>query len=112
MAVLLLMIGIYFFHQQKQEVKNILPLLHTANEGWLFVAALVTITYVLFQSAMYVNSFRAIGQKLSLKLCIELFLKRSFLSVFLPGGGVSALAYIPGNVNKAIGNKTIIYQFY
>ncbi len=110
MAVLLLMLGIYFFHQQRHEVQNILPVLHSANNIWLLVAALITVVYVLLQSCMYISSFRAINQKLSLRLCIELFLKRSFLSVFLPGGGVSALAYVPRNINKAIGNKTIIYQ--
>jgi phosphatidylglycerol lysyltransferase len=110
MAVLLLMIGVYFFHQQRHELRDILPVLDTANKSWLLAAAFITISYILFQSAMYVYSFRAINQKLSLRLCIELFLKRSFLSVFLPGGGVSALAYIPRNVNRAIGNKTIIYQ--
>jgi len=109
-AVLLLMLGIYFFHQQRHEVQNILPVLHTANTMWLLLAALITIIYVLFQSVMYVFSFRAIDQKLSLALCIELFLKRSFLSVFLPGGGVSALAYVPKNVSRAIDNKTTIYQ--
>ncbi|HEX5155188.1 MAG TPA: phosphatidylglycerol lysyltransferase domain-containing protein [Parafilimonas sp.] len=109
-AVLLLLLGIFFFHQQRHEVQNILPVLHTANTAWLMLAAMITIIYVLFQSAMYVFSFRAIGQKLSLALCIELFLKRSFLSVFLPGGGVSALAYVPKNVSKAIGNKTTVYQ--
>ncbi|MFT4154973.1 phosphatidylglycerol lysyltransferase domain-containing protein [Parafilimonas sp.] len=110
LAVLLLMIGIYFLHQQRHEVKNILPVLHAANKGWLLLAALVTIIYVLFQSAMYAFSFIAIGQSLPLRLCIELFLKRSFLSVFLPGGGVSALAYVPKNAKKAISNKTCIHQ--
>ncbi len=100
LAVLFLMIGIYFFHKERREVANIIPFLHTANKSWLLVATLITFVFVLFQSLMYVSSFRAINQKLSLKLCIELFLKRSFLSVFLPGGGVSALAYIPKGVKS------------
>ena len=110
LAVLLLLIGIYFFHHQRKEVSTIIPFLHQANGGWLLTAALVTIIYILFQSGMYVNSFAAIGQKLSLSLCIELFLKRSFLSVFLPGGGVSALVYIPKNIKNKIKDKLVIYQ--
>lgn len=110
LAVLFLMIGIYFFHKERREVANIIPFLHTANKSWLLVATLITFVFVLFQSLMYVSSFRAINQKLSLKLCIELFLKRSFLSVFLPGGGVSALAYIPKSVKHQIKDKLIIYQ--
>ncbi len=110
LAVLFLLIGIYFFHQQRHEVSTIIPYLHQADKGWLLVAAIITFIYILFQSGMYVNSFGAIGQKLSLKLSIELFLKRSFLSVFLPGGGVSALAYVPKNVKRTIKDKLQIYQ--
>ena len=109
-AVLLLMLGIYFFHQQRHELKDILPVLHVARTGWLFTAGFVTVAYIFFQSAMYWFSFKAINQKLSLQLCIELFLKRNFLSVFIPGGGVSALAYIPKNVRKSMREKTVIHQ--
>ncbi len=110
LAVLFLMIGVYFFHQQRSEVSTIIPFLHTANKGWLLVAAIITLAFVLFQSGMYVSSFQAINQKLSWKSCIELFLKRNFLSVFLPGGGVSALAYIPKSIKHQIKDKLIIYQ--
>ncbi|MDQ2752094.1 MAG: lysylphosphatidylglycerol synthase domain-containing protein, partial [Bacteroidota bacterium] len=110
LSVLFLMIGIYFFHKERREVANIIPFLHTANKSWLLVATLITFVFVLFESLMYVSSFRAINKKLSLQLCIELFLKRSFLSVFLPGGGVSALAYIPKSVKLKIKDKLSIYQ--
>ena len=110
LAVLLLLIGIYFFHQQRHEVSSIIPYLHKANKGWLAAATLVTILYVLFQSGMYVSSFKAIGHRLPLKLSIELFLKRSFLAVFLPGGGVSALTYIPKSVKAAVKDKLVVYQ--
>ena len=110
LAVLFLLIGVYFFHQQRREVSDIIPYLHTANKGWLMVAACLSLLYVFFQSAMYKSSFAAIRSQLSWKLCIELFLKRSFLSVFLPGGGVSALAYIPNRVKKACKDKLVIYQ--
>ena len=109
-AILFILIGIYFFHQQRREVSDIIPYLHTANKGWLLVAACISLLFVGFESAMYKNSFRAIGSRLSWKLCVELFLKRSFLSVFLPGGGVSALAYIPNGVKKKIKDKLVIYQ--
>ncbi len=110
LAVLLLLIGIYFFHQQRHEVSQILPYLHRANSEWLLAATVVTLIYVLCQAAMYVFSFKAVGQNVSLRVCIELFLKRSFLSVFLPGGGVSALAYTPKSIKKAVPDKLFIYQ--
>lgn len=110
LAVLFLMICIYFFRQQRHEVSTILPFLHTAKKSWLLIAGIVTGIYILFQSGMYVFSFWAIGQNISLKHCVELFLKRSFLSVFLPGGGVSALAYTPTNIKRQTKNTLAIYQ--
>ena len=110
LAVLFLMIGIYFFRQQRHEVSTILPFLHTASKSWLLTAAIITVVYILFQSGMYMFSFRAIGQRVSLTLCIELFLKRSFLSVFLPGGGVSSLAYTPNNIKREVKDTLTIYQ--
>ena len=66
--------------------------------------------YILLQSGIYVNSFLVIKSHISWKHSIELFLKRNLLAVFLPGGGVSALAYVPFNIKKAIGSKGTIHQ--
>ena len=55
LAVLFLLIGIYFFHQQRREVSDIIPYLHAANKGWLLAAALVSFVFVFFQSAMFVK---------------------------------------------------------
>lgn len=110
LAVLLLVIGIYFLRKQKGEVMAILPYLYGANGLWLGVAAAVTLLFVLLQSAMYRNSFAAVATSLPWIYAIELFLKRNLLGVFLPGGGVSALAYVPVNVKKAVQQRTRIHQ--
>ena len=110
LAVLLLIIGIYFFRKERRELGAILPYLHQSHKGWLLMAALVTGIFVLMQSAMYVFSFAAIKEKLSLGKSIEMFLKRNFLSTFLPGGGVSALAYIPRSVKRTVPDKLKINQ--
>ena len=59
---------------------------------------------------MYVNSFASIGLPLKWIDAIELFLKRNFLSIFLPAGGVSALAYTPSQLRNRGFNKTQIHQ--
>src|SRR6478609_874177 len=79
LAVFLLLICVYFFHQQRREVARILPYLHEANNNWLLLAAVVTGVYILCQSAMYVFSFFAIATPFPLSRAIELFLKRNFL---------------------------------
>ena len=110
LACLLLFIGIYFFRQQRNELSSIIPYLHRANNFWLIIATVVTILFILLQSAMYVNSFAAVQSKIKWKHAIELFLKRNLLGVFLPGGGVSALAYIPINIKRSFEEKIKIHQ--
>ena len=59
---------------------------------------------------MYVFSFASVKSGIPWLLAIELFLKRNFLSVFLPAGGVTALAYMPGNLRKSGIHKKEIHQ--
>ncbi|MFL5787942.1 MAG: phosphatidylglycerol lysyltransferase domain-containing protein [Flavisolibacter sp.] len=110
LACLLLFIGIYFLRKQRNEVRSIIPYLNSADKGWLLVALAITALFILLQSAMYVNSFAAVHTRLKWKYAIELFLKRNLLGVFLPGGGVSALAYTPINIKKSISDKIKIHQ--
>ncbi len=59
---------------------------------------------------MYVTSFSSIRLSLKWQDAIELFLKRNLLSIFLPAGGVSSLAYTPSQLRKSEFNKTQIHQ--
>ena len=59
---------------------------------------------------MYKKSFAAIGLKFPWVDAAVLFLKRNFISVFLPAGGVSALAYSPSEIRKLAFNKTQVHQ--
>jgi phosphatidylglycerol lysyltransferase len=110
LACLLLIIGIYFFRKQRHEINTVLPYLDHAKRTWLFIAAVVSALFILLQSAMYVSSFASIGAKLKWKHAVELFLKRNLLGVFLPGGGVSALAYIPNNIKRSIDQKLTVHR--
>ncbi|HEV7620630.1 MAG TPA: phosphatidylglycerol lysyltransferase domain-containing protein, partial [Flavisolibacter sp.] len=110
LACLLLFIGIYFLRQQRHEVSAIFPYLRSANKWWLFAATAVTVIFIFLQSGMYVSSFYAVNTRLKWKYAIELFLKRNLLGVFLPGGGVSALAYTPVNIRRSIPEKIKIHQ--
>jgi phosphatidylglycerol lysyltransferase len=117
LAVLLLLVAIFFFRDERKELAAIIPQLHAANGVWILVGFLVTVLYILFQAAMYVASFAAVGSKLSWSYAIELFLKRNLLSVFLPAGGVSSLAYTPSRIRKSglvqvhIHQASAIYAF-
>lgn len=117
LAVLLLLLGIYFFRSQRHELLSLQTQLGNSHPGWIVAGIAVTIIYILFQAAMYRSSFAAIGSSLKWSHAIDLFLKRNFLSVFLPAGGVSSLAYAPSylkknGINKVqTGQASAIYAF-
>ena len=110
LACLLLLVSIYFLRQQRQQFHATLLYLHHAKLLWLLFALAVTAAYILLQSLIYVKSFSAVGATLGLPKSIELFLKRNLISLFLPGGGITALAYTPVTIKKAIAEKAKIYQ--
>ena len=93
-------LGIWFFKHQKTELVEISLLLRSA--GWQLVLLGLSLTafYIVIQGYMYVTSFATFRHKLPLQLGIVLFLKRNFISVFLPAGGVSSLAFFTGDIEK------------
>lgn len=117
LAVLLLLVGIYFFRSQRHELLSLREHLNNSQPQWIIAGIGVTILYILFQAAMYRGSFASIGSSLRWSHGIDLFLKRNFLSVFLPAGGVSSLAYAPSYLKKngiskvQTGQASAIYAF-
>jgi len=110
LAVLMLLFAIFFFRAERKELSTIVPQLHQANSLWLLVGTFVTGIYIFFQGGMYRKSFAAIGNPLHWGKAMVLFLKRNLISVFLPAGGVSALAYSPSQIRKAGFNQTQVHQ--
>ncbi|MEI7830236.1 MAG: phosphatidylglycerol lysyltransferase domain-containing protein [Prolixibacteraceae bacterium] len=99
-TILSIGIGIWFFNHQKTELLEINQLLKSAGWEWVFLGLLLTAAYIVIQGYMYVASFATFSHKLPLLLGIKLFLKRNFISVFLPAGGVSSLAFFTGDIEK------------
>lgn len=116
-AVFFLLVGIYFFRKENSELSSLVQHLHRANFYWVLAGIIVTILYILLQSGMYVSSYSAIGARIRWIQALELFLKRNFLSVFLPAGGISSLAYSPVGLRKSglskmqSGQASAIYAF-
>lgn len=95
LAFLFLLVSIFFFRSERRELHSLQRHIAAANTTWVWLGVAVTMLYIFLQSGMYVSSFFAIRTKLPWKNAIELFLKRNFLGVFLPAGGISSLAYSP-----------------
>ena len=106
----MILLAFIFFRSERKELLDIVPNLENADPFWLISGLVVTFLYVLFQSGIYVSSFASIGLSLNWIDSIELFLKRNFLSIFLPAGGVSSLAYTPSQLRKRDFKKTQVQQ--
>ena len=110
LALLFLLVGIFFFRSERRELRSLEQQVGAANALWVWSGVSVTLLYILLQSGMYVTSFRAISTRLSWANAIELFLKRNLLSVFLPAGGISSLAYSPNSIRKNGLTKMQVHQ--
>lgn len=109
-AVLVILLAFVFFRNERKELAAIIPQIRAADLTWVSVGIGITFLYVLLQGLMYVQSFKAIGLTISLRIAIDLFLKRNLLSVFLPAGGISSLAYTTTQLRKRNLNTTQIHQ--
>ncbi len=99
-TILSIGIGIWFFKHQKTELVQINMLLRSAGWQLVLIGLALTACYIVIQGYMYVTSFAVFHHKLPIKLGIILFLKRNFISVFLPAGGVSSLAFFTADIEK------------
>ncbi len=106
----MILLAFIFFRSERKELLQIIPQIQNADTKWILIGYFITVVNILFQSGMYVSSFSSIGLSLKWIDAIELWLKRNFLSIFLPAGGVSALAYTPSQLRKRGFNKTQIHQ--
>lgn len=93
-------IGIWFIQHERSELVQVKDVIKTANWTWIIFGVALTAVYILFQGFMYVFSFGATRHKVSLYDATILFIKRNLISVFLPAGGVSSLAFFTGPIEK------------
>lgn len=110
LALLMVILAVFFFRNERKELQEIIPNIERANVWWLAAGAALTTIYIFFQAGIYKMSFRAIGVNISWASSNVLFLKRNFISVFLPAGGVSSLAYTPSQIRKEGLTQTQIHQ--
>ncbi len=104
-----IILAVWFIYRQKHELRSVKDLLADANKYWVLAGLGLVLFYIFIQGVMYVTSFAAIDTKLRLWDAIVLFLKRNFISVFLPAGAVSSLAFFSNEIEKRGITKTQIY---
>lgn len=81
-----------FLQQGRVELPQLINRLQNADKMWLSVGLLLSCVFVFLQGEMYVWALRCVGGNVSRRLAVLLYLKRNFVSVFLPVGSISSLA--------------------
>ncbi len=100
---------IFFIAHERSDFYKIKIELGKANPIWIFAGFIATFLYILFQSLMYYFSFKTVNKTITFSSSAILFLKRNFLGVFLPAGGISSLAFFNKGIEKQNISKTQIY---
>jgi phosphatidylglycerol lysyltransferase len=108
-TALFIILAAWFTYHQKRELLHVRNLLSEANRYWVITGLALVLFYIFIQGAMYVTSFASINTKLKLWDAIILFLKRNFISVFLPAGAVSSLAFFSNEIEKKGITRTQVY---
>ena len=102
-------LGIWFLKHERAELAEVKNTLMTSQWQWIVLGIIITGIYIALQGIMYVASFSSIQCKVKLRDTISLFLKRNLISVFLPAGGVSSLAFFTVPLEKKGISRTQIH---
>jgi phosphatidylglycerol lysyltransferase len=108
-AFVCIVLAIYFVRKEWHELGDAWVLLTNAKSIPLCIGLFFTLLYIVCQTLMYVHSFKSIGKMVSFTACLRLYLKRNLASVFLPGGGVTSLAFFKDEIMQGGATKSQIY---
>jgi phosphatidylglycerol lysyltransferase len=108
-TALFIFIATWFIKHEKPELINVKEILTEANPYWIIAGVGLVIFYIFIQGAMYLTSFASVNSKVNLWDAIILFLKRNFISVFLPAGGVSSMVFFSNEIEKKGVTKSQVY---
>jgi phosphatidylglycerol lysyltransferase len=100
LVVCILTLIYQFWQEGSIELPELITRLRSAHGAWLCVGVLLSMVFIGLQAEMYVWSFRSVQANIGRYSATFLFLKRNFVSVFLPGGSVSSLATFSQSIEK------------
>ena len=99
-SLLFIGLGIWFLKHERAELIDVKKSLIAAKWQWVFAGLLITAIYIFLQGQMYVFSFASLKKRISLSDSVILFIKRNLISIFLPAGGISSLAFFTGKIES------------
>jgi phosphatidylglycerol lysyltransferase len=99
----------WFIKHEKTELLSVRDVILKADRNWILAGLGLVAFYIVIQGIMYKTSFASLNIRLKLRDAIILFLKRNFISVFLPAGAVSSQVFFTKDIEKKGINKSQIY---
>lgn len=93
LMLLLLALCLLFVLREGPQLATALQLIPQTPAWVAGAATLISGLYLLLNGLMYVYGFRAAGARLPVSEACMLWLRRNFLSVFLPAGGVTSMGF-------------------
>jgi len=109
LALIPIAFSVYFIKHNGNELKRSFDLLATSRLGWFLAGIAVSALYLIIHGNMYMASFRTLHSDVSFFNALILSLKRNFISVFLPAGGITSLAFFTSDIEKQGVTKTRIH---
>lgn len=107
-TVFFIAIATWGIKHEQTEFGQVQKVLFSSRAVYVALGILVTCLYISLQGLMYQMAFSSLRKKVPLAVTIVLFLKRNFISIFIPAGGVTSLAFFTGEIEKRGISKTKI----
>jgi phosphatidylglycerol lysyltransferase len=108
-GMICMIMAVWFARHEQAEVRKVYGLIQAAEPSYILLGIFFTALYILLQGLMYQASFKSLGKNIDFLNLTELFLRRNFISVFLPAGGISSLAFFTSGIHKKGVTKTEIH---
>ena len=102
-------LAVWFFNHERTELSSVSKTLFAAKPGLIIAGLALVVFYIFIQGLMYIASFATVNARINVWDSVVLFLKRNFISVFLPAGGISSLAFFSTPIEKKGISRTQIY---
>lgn len=110
LAILFILLGIYFVKHEKEELIEVKSVLEQADIWLVLLGVLLVFFFTVVQGWMYQHSFRAIEKNISLFSGMLIYLKRNFISTFIPAGMITNIFFFNKEIEENYGiDKTSSY---
>jgi len=109
LAVLLIAIGAWLYKHEQPELGEIKHVILASRLTYISLGLIVTIIYIILQGLMYKMAFATVNKSVNLGTSVLLFLKRNFISIFMPAGGFVSLAFFTDEIESNSASKTKVH---